>query len=115
LTARSIRASADAPKPGALDHPVMPQPVSAREPLLCRLQDAAGRVEACPEDRCPFWEPGGAVLDGRCAFEQRDFSGRPEVAGRLLRVRKRLDSPSTQAEEQEARRLFYRLLNDAGE
>jgi len=24
---------------------------------------------------CPFWEPGGAVLSGRCAFERLDLSG----------------------------------------
>jgi hypothetical protein len=79
---------------------------------ICRLQDAVGRVEACPEERCPFWEPGGAVLEGRCAFEQLDVSQRPELASWLLRMRTTLDSARHPAEADDAWRLFHRLLND---
>jgi hypothetical protein len=78
---------------------------------LCKLQDAAGRVEECPEAACPFWEPGGAALQGRCAVERLDLAGRPEVASWLLRIRKQLESADSGAKEEQARRLFYRLLN----
>src|SRR6266540_5325444 len=43
---------------------------AARAAKLCALQDAAGRVEACPGEGCPFWEEGGAVLEGGCAIER---------------------------------------------
>ena len=53
---------------------------------LCALEHAVGRAGACPESGCPFWEPGGAVLPGRCAFEQIDL--RPlELADELLQIR----------------------------
>jgi hypothetical protein len=55
--------------------------------MLCRLDELDGRLRPCPEDQCPFWEPGGAVLDGRCAFEQLDLAGRNELVSELLRVR----------------------------
>jgi hypothetical protein len=78
---------------------------------LCKLQYAVGRVEECPEAACPFWEPGGAALEGRCAVERLDLADRPEVASWLLRIRKQLESAGSQAEEDQARRLFYRLLS----
>jgi hypothetical protein len=58
----------------------------------CMLQDAVVRSEACPEAVCPFWEEGGAVLDGGCFLERilpfEDWT--PELAQRWLRVRARL-------------------------
>jgi hypothetical protein len=78
---------------------------------LCKLQYALGRVERCPEDACPFWEPGGAALAGRCAIERLDLAGRTDVAEWLIRVRKRLETAKSKDEEKEARSLFYRLLN----
>ncbi len=81
------------------------------QPRLCKLQYAVGRVEECPESACPFWDPGGAVLEGRCAVDRLDLVGRPDVADWLVRIRKRLESPTTDADAEEARRLFYRLLN----
>jgi len=78
---------------------------------LCRLQHAAGRVEACPGACCPFWEPGGAVLAGRCALDQVDLSARPELAAWLLRIRKRLEAAGTR-EDEPALRLFYRLSGE---
>jgi hypothetical protein len=62
------------------------------EPTLCRLHATLGRAEECPENACAFWEPGGAVLAGRCAFEDLDVEGRPELAPFLLRIRERLES-----------------------
>jgi hypothetical protein len=84
------------------------------EPKLCKLQDAAGRVEACPGGACPFWEPGGAALDGRCAVGHLDLAARPELAASLLRIRKELELPDSGATEDHARRLFYLLGTGAG-
>jgi len=81
------------------------------ETPLCKLQYAVGRVEECPQGACPFWEPGGAALPGRCALERVDLTSRPEVAHLLLGLRKRLELGEAAAEQEEARRLFYRLLN----
>jgi hypothetical protein len=41
---------------------------------LCRLNQALAVAEECSEEVCPFWEPGGAVLPGRCAFEGLDLA-----------------------------------------
>ena len=82
------------------------------EPRLCRLQYVVGRIEPCPEGRCPFWELGGAVLPGRCAFEELDLSARPAVAQVLLRIRKTLEAADLREARGETRRLFYRLLNE---
>jgi hypothetical protein len=64
------------------------------EPRLCRLEQAVGVDTACPEERCPFWEPGGAVLEGRCAFEGVDFGRDRDVANVLLGIRERLRAPA---------------------
>jgi hypothetical protein len=80
---------------------------------LCALERAVGRSELCPEGGCPFWEPGGAVLSGRCAFEQLDLSGRPDVAKELLRVRELLEPPASADAGGEARHLLHHLLNES--
>ncbi len=80
-------------------------------PRLCSLQFALGRVETCPKEACPFWEPGGAVLEGRCALEGMDLSNEPELAALLLELRLRLQSAKSGEEAAEARRLFHRLVN----
>lgn len=77
---------------------------------VCRLASVAGRPETCPQDLCAFWEPGGAVLPGRCGFEQIDLADNPDLAGYLLRIRHALERARTREEEHEARRLFYRAL-----
>jgi hypothetical protein len=64
---------------------------AAGEPRLCRLDRAVGVDAACPEECCPFWEPGGAVLEGRCVFERVDFGSDHEVARLLLGIRERLE------------------------
>lgn len=66
----------------------------------------------CTEERCPFWEPGGAVLEGRCAFERLDHSDSPKLAAWHLRIRRMLEAASTREQEEQAWRLFYRLLNE---
>jgi hypothetical protein len=82
---------------------------------LCSLEATVGRHEACPEGACPFWEPGGAVLDGRCAFEQLDVKADPALAGWLLEIRERLASAECTVASDEARSLFYHLLNGSSE
>jgi hypothetical protein len=71
---------------------------AAVESRLCRLEQAVGVSAACPEERCPFWEPGGAALEGRCAVEGLDFTRDRDVARLLLGIRKRLEQlPPPQA------------------
>lgn len=80
---------------------------------LCALEHAVGRSAPCSESDCPFWEPGGAVLPGQCAFERLDLSGRPDAARELLRIRELLESPLSAEAEGDARHLFHRLLNQS--
>jgi hypothetical protein len=79
----------------------------------CALEHALGRTAPCPESDCPFWEPGGAVLPGRCAFERLDLSRWPGVAGELLQIRHLLEPPGSAEAERDARHLFHRLLNQS--
>jgi hypothetical protein len=82
---------------------------------ICRLEQAAGRDAPCPQAHCPFWEPGGAVLEGRCAFEGLDLECRPQVAAELLGVRRLLESAVSEAEERRARHLFHHALNQSAD
>jgi hypothetical protein len=81
---------------------------------LCSLEEAIGRYVRCAETKCAFWEPGGAVLHGRCAFERLDLHARAEIAEELLRIRGLLDSAESTEAEQSARHLYHRLLNESG-
>ena len=82
---------------------------------LCSLEAAVGKLEACPEAACSFWEPGGAALAGRCAFEQLDVAADAPLATWLLEIRERLDSAESAEEEAAARSLFRHLLNESAE
>jgi hypothetical protein len=64
---------------------------AAGESMLCRLEQAVGVEAACRGVRCPFWEPGGAVLEGRCRFESIDFSRERDIARLLIGIRDRLE------------------------
>ena len=86
-----------------------------RTTRLCSLEAAVGKAEACPEGGCPFWEPGGAVLGGRCAFEELDVEADVALATWLLEIRERLASAESTAAADEARNLFSHLLNDSAE
>jgi hypothetical protein len=86
-------------------------PASGRR---CRIQQFAGRFEECSEGDCPLWEPGGAALPGRCAFDQVDFDGRPEFADWLIQIRDRLAAAAPDGNRQRARDTLYELL-DAGD
>jgi hypothetical protein len=79
----------------------------------CRLDALAGATTLCTEGDCPFWEPGGAVLEGRCAFERLDLLRRPAVVTELLRLREELvaAAPSRDASTLHG---YHRLLNESG-
>lgn len=80
-------------------------------PELCRFQEALGISEVCPEEACPFWEQGGAVVPGRCAFDRLDLSHRTDLAAVLVRIRDDIKAAGTREGEHEARLLFFRRLN----
>jgi hypothetical protein len=80
----------------------------------CRLDSLSGTTTLCTEGECPFWEPGGAVLAGRCAFEQLDLMHRPAVVSELLRLRAEL-AAAAPGDEGAAWHGYHRLLNEAGE
>jgi hypothetical protein len=77
---------------------------------ICRLKETLGEREVCTA-RCAFWEPGGAALPGRCAFESLDLSSRREVAADLLAVRRELEALQEDDDERDLRALFHRPLN----
>lgn len=78
---------------------------------LCVLEEVArGEAAACPEAECPFWEPGGAVLAGRCALDEVDLAGRGDVARELLCVRDRLRTLNAEDRERRLLLLYRRLL-----
>jgi hypothetical protein len=79
----------------------------------CRLDALAGVTTLCTEGACPFWEPGGAVLEGRCAFERLDLLRRPAVVSELLRVREEL-AGAAPVEDGRTRHSYHRLLNESG-
>jgi hypothetical protein len=82
---------------------------------LCTLEAAVDTVEACPEEACPFWEPGGPALVGRCAFEELDVAADASLATWLLELRERLASAESTAAAAEAHSLFSHLLNESAE
>jgi hypothetical protein len=82
---------------------------------LCMLEAAIGKAEACPEEACPFWEPGGAALRGRCAFEEVGVVPDPALATWLLEIREKLADVSSDDEEHVMRSVFHHLLNDSSE
>lgn len=82
---------------------------------VCSLEAVVGKSGACSEDACPFWEPGGAALGGRCAFEQLGLSADPRSAWWLLEIRERLEKAGSAEEERAIRSAFHGLLNDSDE
>ncbi len=79
----------------------------------CRLAALAQRDEACTSS-CPFWEPGGAVLEGRCAFETVELEGRAPLVMELLELRQRFRELGVDAHVQELRHAFHRIVNEHG-
>jgi hypothetical protein len=84
--------------------------METQETRLCTLATTVGRSEACPEEACPFWEPGGAVLGGRCAFEELGISADARLAAWLLEIRGRLEATSTVEEDRAVRAAFHHLI-----
>jgi hypothetical protein len=81
--------------------------MSQVEPKRCTLRLASGVVEYCPQQRCAFWEEGGAVVEGGCVIERLGPDVRkPEVAGYLVDVRERLDRARDRSEAEAAHREF---------
>ena len=69
--------------------------MSQIEPKRCALRLATGVMETCRQQRCSFWEPGGAVVEGGCAIERLGLHiFGPDVARYLLETRERLDQAS---------------------
>jgi hypothetical protein len=84
-------------------------------PRLCSLESAVGREAACPEAACPFWEPGGAALGGRCAVEHLGVVADAPLASWLLEIREKLETTSSEGEKRALRGAFHHLLNDSVE
>jgi hypothetical protein len=78
---------------------------------LCSLEAAVGKVEACPEGACPFWEVDG----GGCAFEQLDVVADSALAAWLLELRRRLAAAESTAAADEVHSFFSHLLNGSAE
>lgn len=78
----------------------------------CTLRLAAhGQIETCPRERCAFWEPGGAIVEGNCLIERLGLDvRRPDVAAYLLEARERLERIRNLSEAEQAHREFSRRL-----
>jgi hypothetical protein len=86
--------------------------MSQIEPKNCTLRLAAqGQPEPCPRDRCAFWEPSRAGLEGQCLIERLGVHvGRRDLAAYLLDTRERLERARDLALAEEAHREFSRRL-----
>jgi|SRR6266540_3627071 len=86
--------------------------VSLIEPKTCTLRlIGQGQVEVCPHERCAFWEPGGAVVEGNCLIDRLGADVRePDLALYLLEARDRLEQARGVFEAEEAHREFSRRL-----
>jgi hypothetical protein len=77
----------------------------------CVLHLARRVVEPCTEDRCAFWEAGGAVLPGGCLIERLGVEVRQsEVAAFLLEKRERLEQARDRSEAEAAHRELSRRI-----
>ena len=83
--------------------------MSQIEPKRCTLRLATGVMETCRQQRCAFWEPGGAVVEGGCVIERLGLHilG-PDVARYLLETRERLDQARDSSEAEAAHRELAR-------
>jgi hypothetical protein len=85
--------------------------MSRIEPIRCTLRLATGVVEFCPQQRCAFWEEGGAVVEGGCVIERLGVDvRRPDVAGYLLDARERLEQARDRSEAEAAHREFAQRI-----
>jgi hypothetical protein len=78
---------------------------------LCRIKLTLDEVEACPEDACPFWEHGGAVLEAGCGLERLSLElDRPNLAEYFVELRERLETARDEEERAAARRALAELV-----
>jgi hypothetical protein len=86
--------------------------VSQIEPQTCTLRLAAqGQTEPCRRERCLFWEPGGAVVEGNCLIERLGVDvRRADLAAYLLETRERLEHARNRAEAEQTHREFARRV-----
>ncbi len=85
--------------------------MSQIEPKHCILRLATGARELCPQQRCAFWEPGGAVVEGSCVIERLGVDlRRPDMARYLLDTRERLEEARDLSEAEAAHREFARRI-----
>ncbi|MGH3080356.1 MAG: hypothetical protein ACRDNH_04380 [Gaiellaceae bacterium] len=93
---------------------VDPPKTSSRPGRLCPLEQAIGRSVECPRERCPFWEPGGAVVPAGCLFDRLsiDFGRRRDAAELVLALKARLERPSSDEDERTAWAEVYELIRD---
>lgn len=83
--------------------------MSQIEPKRCTLRLATGVMETCRHQRCAFWEPGGAVIEGGCVIERLGLPiFGPDVACYLLETRERLDQARDSSEAEAAHRELAR-------
>ena len=81
--------------------------MSQIEPKRCTLRLATGALELCPQERCAFWETGGAVVEGGCVIDRLGLDvRRPEVARYLLDARERLEQARDLSESEAVHREF---------
>jgi hypothetical protein len=80
-------------------------------PMLCRIKLTLGDVESCPKGACPFWEPGGAIVEAGCGLERlRIDVDRPDLAAYLVDLREALEAARNAREREEARQAFASLV-----
>ena len=85
--------------------------MSQIEPKRCTLRLATGVVEPCTGERCAFWEPGGAVVEGGCLIERLGVDvRRADLAEYLLETRQRLEQARDRSEAEAAHREFSRRI-----
>jgi hypothetical protein len=75
-------------------------PGTSDEQGLCALELASGRSERCHGERCPFWEPSGAVIRPGCALQRLglDLTHRRELVSALLGAREELEGKGVRDE-----------------
>jgi hypothetical protein len=79
--------------------------------LNCTLHLAAGTIKPCTDDRCAFWEPGGAVAARGCLIERLGVEvRRSDLAAYLLETRERLEQARDRCEAEAAHRKFSRRI-----
>ena len=86
--------------------------MSQIEDKTCTLRRSAhGVSEPCSHERCGFWEPGGAVLEGGCFVERLGIDlHRQDLTTYLLDTLERLEQARNMAEAGQAHGQFSRRV-----